>query len=141
MASSTITAYRSGQHCYLRFCAIYGLTPFPLNEHNLCRFVAFLSHNTLSYPTIRLYLSAVRHLQISARFSGLSLQATPRLNYVLRGLDGYVLNAQGRRRSQLPRVFCWPCIAAGRHIDKTIPTPCYGQHVALRFLDFCVVGS
>ena len=54
----------SGKWRYLNFCQLCGLQPPPLVESMLLRFVAYLASSGLSYQTGRLYLSAVRHLQI-----------------------------------------------------------------------------
>ena len=83
---STSSAYKSGQRRYLTFCSTFSLSPFPVSEYTLCRFVAFLARSSLSYASIRLYLSAVRHLQISIGLPDLSLQSNPRLDYVMRGI-------------------------------------------------------
>ena len=86
ISSATITAYRSGQRRYLNFCTQFNLQPIPLQEGTLCRFVAYLACSSLSYQSIRLYLSAIRFLQISYGFPDLSLSSVPHLEYVLKGI-------------------------------------------------------
>ena len=54
----------SGKWRYLNFCQLCGLQPPPLLESMLLRFVAYLASSGLSHQTGRLYLSAVRRLQI-----------------------------------------------------------------------------
>ena len=61
------------------------LSPFPLCESTLCRFVAFLVNEHLTLGTIRLYLSALRLHQIEGGGSDPSMADMPRLHYVLRG--------------------------------------------------------
>ena len=72
----------------MRFCQQAGLIPLPLRENTLCLFVAHLVEQGLQHSSIRLYLSSLRHLQIS---SGLpdpfTAGAFPRLHYVLRGVQ------------------------------------------------------
>lgn len=57
-----------------------------MEEGNLCRFVSYLSLHSLSYQTIRSYLSAVRHLQISQGMPDPSLSGFCQLEYVLKGI-------------------------------------------------------
>ena len=59
----------------------------------LCQFVAFLFSESLSYQSIRSYLSAVRHLQITHGLPDPALASFARLVYVLKGV----------RRTGLPR--------------------------------------
>ena len=63
------------------------MTPLPLAESTLCRFVAYLFNQSLSVSTIRLYLSALRFLQISHGGSDPSLGSYSQLHYVLRGME------------------------------------------------------
>ena len=85
LSEATARAYRSGRHRYLNFCNTYNFSPLPLQELILCRFVAFLSAS-LSYPSIRLYLCAIRHLQIASGLPDPGLLSCPRLDYVLEGI-------------------------------------------------------
>ena len=51
------------------FCITYNvLTPFPVTEHLLCVFAAFLADQGLAPQTGKSYLAAVRNLQISMGF-------------------------------------------------------------------------
>ena len=54
----------SGKWRYLNFCQLCGLQPPPLVESMFLRFAAYLASSGLSYQTGRLYLRAVRRLQI-----------------------------------------------------------------------------
>ena len=77
----------SGQKRYLAFCEAYNLTPLPLSESNLCLFSAFLAHQGLQAQTVSSYLSALRHLQVSAGFSAPNRSDWPRLQYTLKGIQ------------------------------------------------------
>ena len=78
--------YSSAQKRYLSFCSVYGITPLPLSEMSTCLFASFLAHQGLKSQSISAYLSALRHLQISAGFSPPQRAVWPRLQYVLRGI-------------------------------------------------------
>ena len=86
IAKSSLTSYESGKRRYLSFCAQFGCCPLPVNETTLLRFVAYLFSSSLSYQTVRLYLSAVRHLQIVNNLPDPALASYCRLNYALRGI-------------------------------------------------------
>ena len=48
------------------FCIQYNIsTPFPVTEQTLCYFSAYLADQTLAPQTIKIYLAAVRSMQIS----------------------------------------------------------------------------
>ena len=86
LAQSSTRAYDTGKRQYLQFCRAAGLTPLPVSENTLCLFVAYLSQKKLQHSTVRSYLSAVRHLQISAALPDPATSSFPRLSYVLKGL-------------------------------------------------------
>ena len=65
VALSTLAAYQSDKRCYLSFCGQLSFSPLPLEEHVLCRFVASLFPASLSYQSLRSYLTVVRRLQIT----------------------------------------------------------------------------
>ena len=69
----------------MSFCSQFRITPLPVNEEVLCRFVAFLSSVPVSYSSIRSYLSAVPHLQIANGLPDPAVTSFARLDYVLKG--------------------------------------------------------
>ena len=81
-----MTAYSSAQKRYLSFCEIYNLPPLPLSEPVSCLFAAFLAHQGLKSQSVSVYLSALRHLQISAGLPAPQRNEWPRLKYVLKGI-------------------------------------------------------
>ena len=91
LAPATLRSYRSGQTRYLRFCHEAGLQSLPLTEQVLCMFVAHLS---LTYQTLKCYLSAIRHYSIMAGQS--DPFGFPILQYVLRGVRRNPKPAQPR---------------------------------------------
>ena len=71
---------------YLGLCHLFDvLTPFPLSKVGLLRFVAFLSGEGVSYPSIHVYLSVLRFLQIMSGLQDPDLSSFSRLEYVPRG--------------------------------------------------------
>ena len=116
IASSTLTSYKSGIRQYYSFCSQFTLSPFPLTDSLLCRFVAFLYDRQLSPASIRLYLSSIRFLQISLGSPDPSLANFPQLHYVLRAVKR--LNPIHRRPPRLPIT---PAIL--RHLFSTWSAP------------------
>lgn len=86
IAQNTMRTYSSAQKRYLLFCLAYGITPLPLSEVSTCLFAAFLAHQGLKSQSISAYLSALRHLQVSAGFDSPQRSAWLRLQYVLKGI-------------------------------------------------------
>jgi len=73
LASSTRSAYLSGQKKFYDFCSQLGKihqsgSPCPTDEWTLCLFAMFLSHS-VQYSTIKVYLSAIRSLHIEQGFA------------------------------------------------------------------------
>ena len=85
ISTATRASYNSSRRRYTAFCYQFGLTPFPLSETILCRFVAFLFNQSVSARSIRCYLSALRYTQISLNLPDPSLISMPILAYVIQG--------------------------------------------------------
>ena len=79
------------------------MTPFPLSEAVLCRYVSFLADQGLKHSTIKVYLSAAHYMQISAGlpdpFAGV---AWTRLDYVTRGVKKNEAEKGILQRPRLP---------------------------------------
>ena len=71
---------------YLDFCSRVAISPLPVSETMLRRFIAFLRLEGLRHQTAKSYLSAVRHLQISHGFGDPRISTMPQLELVLRGM-------------------------------------------------------
>ena len=48
----------------MNFCKKIATVPLPITEKQLCRFVAYLREEGLRYQTVKIYLAAVRHMEI-----------------------------------------------------------------------------
>lgn len=55
-------------------------------EKQLCHFVAYLREEGLRYQTLKTYLAAVRHMQISHEMGDPKIGSIPRLELVARGM-------------------------------------------------------
>ena len=83
LAEYTRKSYQSGIKHFLAFCTKYNLIATPVSESTRLLFMASLGKEGLSYKTIKLYLSAVRHLHVSY---GLLFNSSPRILLLLRGI-------------------------------------------------------
>ena len=87
LATSTQKSYQAGQKHYLSCCSQAKRPPLPTSEQILLMFVSHLAQEGLAHTSIKVYLSAVRNLHISA---GLHIQftkaLTPRLELVMKGI-------------------------------------------------------
>lgn len=95
LADSTKQAYKSGFQRYRQFCDKYHLKLLPTDEETLCFFVAHL-HQDVQYPTIKLYLAAIRFFQVQHGMDD-PLKDTPQLSLLLRGAQ-----KQAKSRTRLP---------------------------------------
>ena len=88
LAPSTKNTYSAGQHKFISFCKSARLTPVPASESTLLLFAAYLANMNISYATIKIYLSAIRHMHVTAGMhSFFNLQLTPRLQLILKGIQ------------------------------------------------------
>ena len=102
LADSTQRTYRSGKERYLKFCNQLGSKPLPLNERTLCAFVSHLALEGLKHKSIKVYLSAIRHLQIAEGLPDPYQGTLPRLEYVLKGIKRTQAEEGKGSRERLP---------------------------------------
>ena len=86
LAPSTQRAYKAGKKRYLDFCGRVAISPLPMSETMLCRFIAFLRLEGLHHQTAKYHLSAVHRLQISQGLGDPRISTMPQLELVLRGM-------------------------------------------------------
>ena len=72
--------------------------PFPVSEHTLMYFVAYLHQEGLAPGTVKSYLSAVRHSQICLGFGDPGIGVMPRLEYVIKGSKRLAGSVSSRTR-------------------------------------------
>ena len=102
--SSTQHTYKAAQDCYLKFCRDGKFKPIPVTQSVLCAYVSFLaSHDNLKHNSLKVYLSAVRHLQISNGlpdpFAGV---AFPQLDQVMKGIKRHEAEKGVGKKQRLP---------------------------------------
>ena len=67
-ASSTNKTYQAQKTAFFEFCTQLGITPVPLSQENLGRYIAFLSRK-LAFSSIHQYLNVIRLLRLEADLS------------------------------------------------------------------------
>ena len=104
LASSTQRTYRAGQNRFLKFCQENNVsTPLPLSEDLLCSFVAVLADQGLRHRSVKVYLSALRFMQIQAGLKDpFAHVAWPRLDYVVKGIKKVEAEKGVATRTRLP---------------------------------------
>ena len=78
------------------------INPLPVNENLLCRYVAYLASEGLSPKSIKLYLSAIRHLQIEFHSVDPKIHAMPTLEQVIKGAKREAAKQGTVQRPRLP---------------------------------------
>ena len=115
LAPSTTRTYASSKQRYLIFCHTYNIPPLPLSEIKLYRYVSYLSAQQLKYQSIKCYLSAIRHLQISHGFADpFSPGVFPRLEYVLKEFVVLLPQHLPSSNCQLLLIYFAECIECGQ---------------------------
>ena len=98
-------AYNSAHRRFHAFCTHFRISnPFPVSESLLCYFAALLAQDGLAPTSIKVYLSAVRYMQV---VMGLpeprALFSLPRLKLVLNGIARTRASSQQTRaKPRLP---------------------------------------
>ena len=98
ISPSSRRTYQQGQRSYTEFCSHFGFPRFPLSEHILRLFTAYLARS-LSFATIQTYLAAVRHQHIEYGFQS-NFENMHLLRNLLRGVKR--LKGSSVRPKRLP---------------------------------------
>jgi len=84
---ATQRSYKTGISQYTKFCRNFNLRRIPTLERTLLLFTTYLATQGLSYATIRVYLSAVRHAHVQEGCHHFfDSQFTPRVSLLLKGI-------------------------------------------------------
>ena len=88
LAPSTKSTYSAGQERFMSFCKSAKVQSMSASESTLLLFATHLATSSISYATIKIYLSAIRHMHVTAGMhSFFNQQLTPRLQQVLKGIQ------------------------------------------------------
>ena len=103
LALSTHKTYGAAMKQFFTFCTHFNiLCPFPVTEHLLCCFAAFLVDRGLAPQTVKGYLAAVRNMQVSLGLPDPSDQSSlPMLKRVQAGIQR-IRSMAGPSRTRLP---------------------------------------
>lgn len=86
LAPTTRATYSTGWQKFTNFCTSAHKSPIPASEQTLLLFVSSMANN-ISHGTIKVYLSAVRHMHVIVGLhTHFSQQLTPRLQLTLNGI-------------------------------------------------------
>ena len=104
LAQSTQRSYAAAMRRFHGFCAQFNVpSPFPVTEHTMCCFAAYLADSGLAPQTVKIYLAAVRNMQLSLGLPDPRDQSSlPRLKRVLAGISRARLTQQCHPRVRLP---------------------------------------
>ena len=99
LAKSSRLTYAAGQRRYIHFCTSAKIKPIPTLECALMLFTTHLAASNVSHGTIKVYLSAVRHLHICRGLHNhFKQQLTPRLLLILKGIKKRQGNGSSQRK-------------------------------------------
>ena len=85
IANSTQRVYKSSEKCYIEFCNVFHLIPFPVSETRLSYFITYLYKEGLKVGTAKSYLSAARHAQIVVGLGDSQISEMPWLECIIKG--------------------------------------------------------
>ena len=87
LSPATQRCYRAGLKQYTAFCLQANLPTIPASEHTLLLFATHLAVQKLAYPTIKVYMAAVRNVHVNTGNHVIfDKQLTPRLDLLMRGI-------------------------------------------------------
>ena len=88
LAANTRITYNAGQQRFQTFCQAIKACILPASETTLSLFITYLATEKISHKTIKVNLSAIRHMHVAAGMcSQFSRQLTPRLQLTLKGIQ------------------------------------------------------
>ena len=103
IAQNTSKTYKSALRKFACFCSTYNvLTPFPVSESLLCYFATYLACQQLAPQTVKVYMAAIRHMQITMGLpEPREYSSMPRLRLVQSGIQRTHV-ARGTAKIRLP---------------------------------------
>ena len=129
LAPSTRRTYAAQKKKYLGFCQELDISSLPVNEQKLLNFVMFVSQQKLKYRTMRSYLLAVPHLQVSYGRGDLRVENMPLLEQVLCKTRKEQSDITIQTRLPITPGILMKCFKSGTENHQTGITRCCGKHV------------
>ena len=132
LAPLTLRSYTSAHSRYLSFCSLYHLSPLPITEATLCKFVAAMAQQGVSHSSIKAYLSAICFMQLSHLGRDPGISDMMYLSYVLQGIK----RSQAIGSSSTPHQHlshhksCANSRSLGNHGAFLSTRLCCGRHLA-----------
>jgi len=88
LAVNTRSTYIAGQHRYQNFCRAINATSIPTSEQTLLLFATHLADSNITYSTIKVYMSTIRHMHVTEGcHEEFYSQLTPRVQLALKGIQ------------------------------------------------------
>ena len=82
LAPSSKHVYKSAKVRFTLFCQKFHFNPLPVTEMLLFQYVSYLASQNIKHGTIKVYLSAVRHLHIENHMPDPNVGGMARLEQV-----------------------------------------------------------
>jgi len=102
LAVNTRSTYIAGQRRYQNFCRAINATSIPTSEQTLLLFATHLADSNITYSTIKLYVSAIRHMHVTEGcHEEFYSQLTPQVQLALKGIQKSQATSQ-TQRTRLP---------------------------------------
>ena len=110
LATTTRATYAAGQQRFAAFCQTFNASPIPATEHTLLLFATHLATSNIAHTTIKVYISAIRHVHVSAGLHAkFNSQLAPRLQLILKGIQrNQSISPPQELIYQLPYKLCNP---------------------------------
>ena len=103
LAPSSKRVYKSAKDRFISFCQKFHFNPLPVTESLLCQYVGFLAKQNIMHSTIKVYLSAVRHLHIENHLPDPNISSMMRLEQVVKGVKrDQACKLPSNQRTRLP---------------------------------------
>lgn len=102
LAPSSKRVYKSAKDRFTLFCQKFHFNPLPVTETLLCQYVSYLASQNIMHSTIKVYLSAVRHLHIENHMPDPHMGGMARLEQVVKGVKRDQARKLPSQRIRLP---------------------------------------
>ena len=86
LAPSSKRVYKSAKDRFISFCEKFHFNPLPVTKTLLCQYVSYLATQNIMHSSIKVYLSAIRHLHIENHMPDPHISSMVRLEQVVKGM-------------------------------------------------------